>query len=294
MSRKSGLGKGLDALIPQTPEGQSSWDQPSTLPAGGIIQVPVGNIERNPRQPRTRFDPEEIGELADSIKEHGVIQPLIVTQGQSDGQYVLIAGERRLQAAQQAGLENVPVIIREATQEEFLLLALIENLQRADLSPLETAAAYKHLVEEFNLTQEQVAERVGKSRVAVTNTLSLLDLSDKVKEALADGLISAGHANALKGLSKPQQSAALKTVIDKQLSVRQTEELARKLKGEKSPPKPKAALPPELAEIQTQLRNALGTKVNLTYGKKGGTIVVHYYSDEELNHLIDKLSGEAG
>lgn len=292
MSRKSGLGKGLDALIPQTPEGESTWDKPSALPASGIAQVPVDKIERNPRQPRTKFDPEHIRELADSIKEHGIIQPLIITQGQSDSQYILIAGERRLQAAKQAGLKNVPVIIREATQEELLLLALIENVQRADLSPLETAEAYKHLVDEFNFTQEQVADRVGKSRVAVTNTLSLLDLSDKVREALAEGLISAGHANALKGLSKSQQSAALQTIVDQQLNVRQTEELARKLKGNKTPAKPKPALSPELDEIQTQLRDALGTKVNLTYGKKGGTIVVHYYSDEELNNLIDKLAGD--
>ncbi|MFN2144392.1 MAG: ParB/RepB/Spo0J family partition protein, partial [Anaerolineales bacterium] len=202
----------------------------------------------------------------------------------------LIAGERRLQAAKLARLETIPVIIREATQQELLLLALIENVQRADLSPLETAEAYRHLAEEFELTQEQIADRVGKSRVAVTNTMSLLDLSPAVKQALAEGTISEGHARALKGLSTQSQSAALQTVVNKDLNVRQTEELARKLKGVKSAtPKSAPALTPELEEMQTQLRDALGTRVSLKYSPKGGTITLHYYSDEELNTLVEKL-----
>jgi ParB family chromosome partitioning protein len=284
MSRRPGLGKGLDALIPA-----SEPEQPQA--AAGVIEVAVGSVQANPHQPRTTFHAEELNELAASIKEHGVIQPLIVTRGDAEDSYILIAGERRLQAAQIAKLEKVPIIIREATEQELLLLALIENVQRADLSPLETAEAYKHLGEQFNLTQEQIADRVGKSRVAVTNTLSLLELSPAVKQALADGEIREGHARALKGLSAQSQSAALQTVIKKGLNVRQAEELARKLKGVKTPsePKPAPTLTPELLEMQSQLRDTLGTKVNLKYSKKGGTITMHYYSDEELNALVEKL-----
>jgi ParB family chromosome partitioning protein len=283
MSRRPGLGKGLDALIPS-----SEPTQPTA--AGGVVEVALNNIQTNPLQPRTNFNAEQLNDLAASIKEHGIIQPLIVTKGDGPEDYTLIAGERRLQAAKLAKLATIPVIIREATEQDLLLLALIENVQRADLSPLETAEAYRHLAEEFKLTQEQIAERVGKSRVAVTNTMSLLELSAAVKQALAEGEITEGHARALKGLSNQSQSAALKTLIDKDLNVRQAEELARKLKGVKSAkPKQAPALTPELEEMQAQLREALGTRVNLKYSPKGGTITLHYYSDEELNTLVEKL-----
>lgn len=284
MSRRPGLGKGLDALIPS-----SEPDSPALT--SGVVEVNIEHIRTNPHQPRTNFHVEQLEELAASIKEHGVIQPLIVTKNETPEGYTLIAGERRLQAARLANLITVPVIVREATEQQFLLLALIENVQRADLSPLETAEAYKHLTEEFSLTQDQVADRVGKSRVAITNTLSLLELSPAVKQALADNQISEGHARALKGLSNPSQSAALQTVINKGLNVRQTEELARKLKGVKAAgeSKPQPALSPELEEMQAQLRETLGTKVSLKYSPGGGTIVLHYYSDEELNALVDKL-----
>jgi len=283
MSRRPGLGKGLDALIPtSTAEGPK---------AGGVLEISVDQIQTNPHQPRTTFNGEQLNDLAASIKEHGVIQPLIVTQGDSPESYTLIAGERRLQAAKLASLEKVPVIVREATEQELLLLALIENVQRADLSPLETAEAYKHLTEQFKFTQEQIADRVGKSRVAVTNTMSLLELSPTVRQALADGEISEGHARALKGLPTWSQNAALQRVINKGLNVRQAEELARKLKGVKAPKTPKAepSLTPELEEMQAQLRDYLCTKVNLRYSGKGGTVTMHYYSDEELNALVDKL-----
>jgi ParB family chromosome partitioning protein len=283
MSRRPGLGKGLDALIP------SSEPQQPAGP-GGVVEVALNNIQTNPLQPRSNFNQDQLNDLAASIKEHGIIQPLIVTRGDNPDGFTLIAGERRLQAAKLAKLETIPVIIREATEQDFLLLALIENVQRADLSPLETAEAFKHLAEEFKLTQEQIAEKVGKSRVAVTNTMSLLELSAAVKRALAEGKISEGHARALKGLSNQSQGAALQTVIDKDLNVRQTEELARKLKGVKSPsPQAAPALTPELEEMQTQLREAFGTRVNLKYSPKGGTITLHYYSDEELNTLVEKL-----
>jgi ParB family chromosome partitioning protein len=282
MSRRPGLGKGLDALIPSSD---------SAVPASGIDTLPVADINPNPKQPRSTFDQEELAELADSIREHGVIQPLVVAKAPQPGQYLLIAGERRLQAARLAGLVKVPAIVRDVTDQEFLLLALVENVQRADLSPLETAEAYKHLQDEFNFTQEQVAVRVGKSRVTVTNTLSLLDLSMAVKSALAAGDISEGHARALKGLSHQSQSAALQTVINKELNVRQTEELARKLKGTKPTPKTKPPIDPDIVELQQRLQDDLGTKVMVKHSKKGGHINIFYYSNEELDALVDKLLG---
>jgi len=283
--RKTGLGKGLDALI---------IPSESALPESGIDQIPVNKIVPNPRQPRTQFNEEELAELAASINEHGVIQPLVVMPGANADEYILVAGERRLQASKLAGLTKIPAIIRgKANDQQLLELALVENVQRADLAPLETAEAYKQLSEEFGLSHDQIAERVGKSRVAVTNTLGLLDLSKAVKQALADGRISEGHARALKGLDSAQaQSAALQTVLDRALNVRQTEDLVRKLRGQKAPRKVKQGVPPEVKEIEERLRDSLSTKVSLKHGSKGGTITIHYYSDEELDGLIGRLTGE--
>ena len=280
MVRKSGLGKGLDALIPPVEGG---------LIRGGAATISVNNIQPNPRQPRSVFGKEELAGLAASIKEHGVLQPLIVMQGQRANQYILIAGERRLQAARLANLDKVPVILREASDQESLELALIENVQRADLNALEAAKAYQQLKDEFNLSDEKIAKRVGKSRVAITNTRTLLELSKSVKAALAKGDISEGHGRALKSLSSQSQSAALNTVIKQILNVRQTEQLVRKLKGVKPASKPKATPTPEILELQGRLRDSLGTKVSLSHGPKGGKIVIHYYSDEELNGLADRL-----
>ncbi|MBW8010935.1 MAG: ParB/RepB/Spo0J family partition protein [Chloroflexi bacterium] len=285
MARKSGLGKGLDALIPPSE---------SALSAGSVKQVPVINITPNPLQPRTIFAEEEIADLAASILEHGVIQPLVVTHAENPGKYVLIAGERRLQACQQANLEQVPVIIREASGQQLLELALVENLQRTDLSPLEAAGAYKELSNSFNLSHEEIAAKVGKSRVSITNTLGLLSLSIAVKKALAEAEISEGHARALKPLSSQSQSAVLQTIIKRGLNVRQTEDLIRKLKGKKTPSKPKAKPSPEILELENRLRESLGTKIGLSHSPKGGKIVIHYYSDEELNALVDRLLGDTG
>lgn len=285
MAKKTGLGKGLDSLIPTSP---------SAIPENGIEMAAIHKIEPNPKQPRSQINLDDLKELADSIQEHGIIQPLIVTKIESTDSYTLIAGERRLRAAKLADLANVPVVVREASPQDLLELALIENVQRADLNPLEEAEAYRQLGEEFNLTQVEIAKRVGKSRVAVTNTMGLLDLSKVVKQALADGKISEGHARALKGLSKQAQSAAMNTVINKGLNVRQTEELARKLKG-KIPTKTAKSNPaqnPEILALQARLRDELGTKVGLNYSPKGGTLVLYYYSDEELNALIERLVGE--
>ena len=281
MSRRRGLGKGLEALIPVIEE-----------TADGLLQVPVSAISPNPMQPRTTMEPQALAELAASIKEHGLIQPLVVTQ-QGPERYQLIAGERRWEAARLAGLATIPVVVKDATPQQVLELALVENIQRADLNPLEEATAFQQLVDEFGLTQEQVAERVGKSRVAVTNTLRLLRLPAEVKQALAKGAIREGHARALLALPTPEaQVAALKTVVTKALSVRQTEELVRRLLAEPPPQKPKPKPNPETEALEFEFRDTLGTKVNLYRNRKGrGRLVIHFYSEEELQTIYDVIVG---
>ena len=289
MSKRTGLGRGLDALLPPSESALSS-----ALPAGGITPIPVANISPNPRQPRARFDPVELAELAASIKEHGVIQPLIVAHGAGQHEFILIAGERRLLAARAAGLDEVPAIIRDASEQQLVELALVENVQRADLSPLEAAEAFRQLNEEFNLSHEEIASRVGKSRTAVTNTLRLLKLPPAVQQALAENQITEGHARALLALPTTQaQTAALERIIGASLNVRQTEELVRKLSGQKPEPKPKRARSPEFLDLEERLRGRLGTRVTLNPRRKGGTLIIHYYSDEELNAIVDQILGGA-
>lgn len=284
MPKRTGLGKGLDALIPSG-EAKPSLDGGG----GGPTQVAIDLIQRNPRQPREKFDAEELENLAASIREHGVIQPLIVSPGE-DGAYVLIAGERRLQASRRAGLKTVPVVVRSATDQQLLELALIENVQRADLNPIEEAEAYQHLAREFKLSHEKIAERVGKSRVAVTNTLRLLDASAAVKQALVDGRITEGHARAMLPLSAKAQENLLHQVVNLDLSVRQTEALAGKYSGRKTPSGKRTGPSAEVTDIERRLRISLGTKVALKHGKKGGRVVIYYYSDEELDALLGKLT----
>lgn len=281
MPPKRGLGRGLDALFTTT-----------ETPTTGVSQLPVSAIRRNPRQPRLQFNPVELEELVNSIREHGVIQPLVVAQGEAVGHYILIAGERRLEASKIAGLPTVPVIVREASDQQLLELALVENIQRADLGPLETAQAYKHLVEDFNLSHEEIANKVGKKRTTVSNTLRLLKLPPRIQEGLAKGEIDEGHARALLALSAaPAQLAAYDTVLRNQLNTRQTEELVRRLQGQKEARPARPTKHAESEAIAARMREALGTKVALKRGRKGGTIVIHFYSDEELNAIAEAILG---
>ncbi len=281
--KKVGLGRGLGALLPDT-----GADENKSAPA----MISVNAIHPNPRQPRAEFSVDELEDLTNSIREHGVIQPLIVIDD-GDESFTLIAGERRLRAAKAAGLTEVPVVIRTATEQELLELALIENIQRENLSPLEAAEAYKSLEDNFSLTHEEIAKRVGKNRVSITNTMRLLRLPEAVRNALSNRSISEGHARSLLALnSEMLQLSALQTIMLQDLNVRQTEELVRRLNGEKaSKTKTKAELSPELKSLEEQLMQSIGTRVTLHPGKTGGTINIHYYSNEELDDLIDRFIG---
>jgi ParB family chromosome partitioning protein len=283
MPKRTGLGRGLEALIPV---GE---------PPPGVQQVPVDAIRPNPMQPRTGLDKAALEELAASIQEHGLIQPLVVTTP-APGEYQLIAGERRLEAARIAGLAHVPVLVKEATPQQVLELALVENIQRADLNPLEEATAYRQLIDEFGLTQEAVAERVGKSRATVANAVRLLRLPAPVKTALADGRISEGHARALLGLDDEQQQLGiLITILRRGLNVRQTEELVRRMLAPPPEEEPEARPSIALRALEEDMRRALGTKVQLQRNRKGqGRLVIHFYSEEELQTIYDAIVGEAG
>ncbi|MFW6182959.1 MAG: ParB/RepB/Spo0J family partition protein [Chloroflexota bacterium] len=283
MSKRRGLGRGLGALIPQ-------GDDADEQQGSGLRTVALEAIAPNPHQPRSHMDEDALDELAASIEEHGLIQPLIVNDN-GDGQYTLIAGERRWRAAQRAGLEQAPVVVKEASPQDMLELALIENIQRADLNPLEEAAAYRQLIEEFGLTQAQVAKRVGKSRPAVANTVRLLELPDRVQEAVLNGEISGGHARALLGLPTEEMRVnTMRTVIRKGYSVRQTEALVRKLTSAARPrSREKQRTPPEVVALESQFQQSLGTRVNIQKGSKGGRVVIHFYSDEELHAIYEAI-----
>lgn len=292
-----GLGRGLGALIPSS--GQPA--QPAGRPASAVLLLPVADVVPNPRQPRTALSGDQLEELAASIREHGVIQPLIVTRAASDAgvPYQLIAGERRWRAAQLAGLETIPALVMEATPQQTLELALVENLQRADLNSLEEAEAYRALMEDFGLSQQDVAGRVGKSRVAVANSVRLLRLPDPVKALLTQGSLTEGHARALLALTDDETLLrAAEQVIARDLTVRQTEELVRRLSGaahadDAGPDTddPDADIDPNARQIEEALRSALGTKVALTKGRRGGRIVISFYSDEELQAIYDRIVG---
>ena len=302
MNAKSrGLGRGLGALIPSsgTDGGlESSLGAPAPT---GLLNVSVTDIVPNPHQPRETFSPESLAELAASIQEHGLIQPLIVTRAGDAPVFQLIAGERRWRAARLSGLQTVPVLVKEATPQQSLELALVENIQRSDLNPLEEADAYHALINDFGLSQTEVAERVGKSRAAVANVVRLLRLPDQVKVLLAAGTISEGHARALLGLSDAERILqAADQVVARDLTVRQTEELVRRILAqtttENADDAPSAAAHDPNAihtrRLEDDFRHALGTKVALSRSRRGGgRLVISFFSEEELQTIYEHIVG---
>ena len=282
MTRR-GLGRGLSALIPKTA-------------AGGVDEIDIDLIVPNPHQPRSKISDESIADLVQSIREHGVLQPLLVSISNDPGVYQLIAGERRLRSARLAGLDKVPVVVKEAASRELLEIALVENLQREDLNPLEEAQAYRRLADEFAMTQEQIATRVGRSRTAVANAMRLLALDDDLKGSIAGGEISEGHARALLGIEDAAaRRRAWGQVVERSLSVRDTEALVRSWPAQEPSSAPAAQVLPQAADpnidaLQERLRSALGTKVELRRNRRGrGKLVVYFYSDEELGALAERF-----
>lgn len=295
------LGRGLGALISASSNKKSNIDSIALSKATVVVEnkkeekdqenslwfVPISKIISNPEQPRRNFKIEPLNELADSIKKHGILQPLILTE-KVDGNYEIIAGERRARAAKIAGLTTVPAIIKQYKKQEKLEIALIENIQRADLNPLEEAFAYERLIKEFDLTQEDVASRVGKSRSTVANTVRLLELPEKVKEALIEGKINSGQARALLSLpSDKERLEMLSSMLGQKITVRELEREAKKIRIKKNSVKHDA----NLLFLEEKLREALGTKVTITARGESGSINISYYSKEELVQLIRKITG---
>lgn len=289
--KRRALGRGLGALIRDTPP-------PAVPPLER--RVLIAEIRPNPRQPRRYFDEERIAELSESIQQQGILQPLVVRK-LNDG-YELIIGERRFRAAQRAGLERVPVIIKDVSDTESLEMALVENIQREELTPIEEALAYRQLMEEFHLTQEEVANRVGKSRPVVTNLLRVLNLPEEIKDEVDRGHISVGHARALLGLDTPEQQLEMARKIMRQgLSVRETETLVSQssepllsvtTQAQQDTSPQRVAIHIHVAALEEDLMHSLGTKVRLLPKKKGGRIEIEYYSNEELEGLVRRLKGQ--
>jgi ParB family chromosome partitioning protein len=287
-SHRPALGRGLSALIPRTGSG------------AGIETVDIDLIVPNPRQPRLRFDPEALRELSESIREHGVLQPVVVTQTASDlgpMTYQLIAGERRLQAARMAGVERMPVVVREAAGKELLEIALVENLQRQDLNPLEEALAFRGLNEDFGMTQEQIAARVGRSRTAVANTLRLLSLEEDIRASLASGQITEGHARALLGIEdSATRLDTWRRIVSDTMTVRETEDIATALRSinkpqsKTSPRRSMTRVDPHVAALENELRQALGMPVAIKKRRTGGTIVIRFHSEDELQGIITRIA----
>ena len=278
-----GLGRGLDSLFADLPEEESS---------GGVSTLPVREIEPDPDQPRKNFDGESLSALAQSITENGLLQPIAVRPKKAGPGYIIIAGERRWRAARIAGLDEVPVIVKEVTDEQAAALALIENLQREDLDPIEVAEGCRRLIDQYGLTQEQAAMRLGKSRSAITNTLRLLGLPDDVRQAVRRGELSTGHAKALLGLpSAEMMSAAAKQVVEKNLNVRQTEALCRKLAKPPKEPKPVDAFTRSVlaTEVEAALKEVTGSEVHVDYKNGKGSLRIDFYSDDQLRRYADLL-----
>ncbi len=316
-SQQYGLGRGLASLIPPkkigTPvNGEGAGTSPfvinpisqggqnheasvtveapvpaATTTPSGLAEIPVGSIVPNPHQPRLHFDEAKLQELADSIKEHGILQPIVVSK--NGEQYEIIAGERRFQAAKRIGLATVPVVVRDVTEQEKLELAIIENVQRHNLNPIEEAKAYLRLQDEFSLSQEAVAEKMGKSRSVVANTVRLLQLPIEIQRAVAEGKISEGHAKALLAIENPEkQRAVFDLIIKEELTVRETEQKVRSI-SVKPYVRSAISLNPEILERTEHLTQVLGTKVKIAPSGKGGKVIIEYYAPEDLDGLLKRL-----
>lgn len=294
--KKKGLGKGLDSLIPDNKSMKSVTSEKTVeskedaAAKSGVQVMKINEVEPNRDQPRKNFDEDALLELSDSIKQFGVLQPLLVRKRKD--YYEIIAGERRWRAAKLAGVKEVPVIEKEYTDQEILEIGLIENIQRENLNPIEEAIAYKRLLEEFNLKQDEVAERVSKSRTAVTNSMRLLKLSDKVQQMIIDDMISTGHARALLAIDDPKlQYTLANKIFDEKLSVRETEKLVKEIKNPKKPKEKKPVANSFIyQDLEEKMKSVFGTKVSIaSKGKGKGKIEIEYYSDDELEHLFDMM-----
>lgn len=278
----SGLGRGLDALLGDF-EGLNSG-------SGGVHEVEIALLDPNPTQPRKEFDEERLRELSDSILRHGIVQPLVVRRDGS--RFTIVTGERRYRAAKLAGLKTIPVVVREFDDREVMEVALIENIQREDLNPVEEAMAIRFLMEQHDLTQEEVSDRLSRSRPAIANSLRLLNLAPAVRELVRTGKLSAGHGRALASVSDPAlQTSLAEKAVKSRCSVRALEQLVKQAGAKKPAPK-QAALPPELYEVEDRIRERLGTKVKLTGSEARGRIVIEYYSKESLEHIYEAMREE--
>lgn len=284
MAKKFTLGKGLSALIPE--EVEENVEQNSKM------LISINKIKSDEEQPRKSFDSEKIAELAESIKTHGIIQPLILRKYMDD-QYIIVAGERRWRAAKMAGLKEVPVVIMELTDRDILEVSLIENIQRQDLNPIEEAIAYRKLLNDFNITQEELSKRIGKSRVAIANTIRLTNLDDRVQQYIIESIITEGHGRAILAISDKQKQYELaQQVIDEKLSVRELEKLIKRFTEEEGKERIiwSSDLNPYYKEITSQLQNYFGTKVNILNKKNKGKIEIEYYSEEDLQRILDIMN----
>lgn len=299
MANNYGLGRGLSSLIPQKKISQpqkdfnyfgassAGSDAQNTGGKNNVQEVEVVRIVPNPHQPRLRFDEEKLQELASSVKTHGVIQPLIVTK--NGNQYEIIAGERRFQAAKIAGLAKVPVIVREVGEQQKLEWAIIENIHRHDLNPVEEAKAYLKLAQDFDLSQEEISRKVGKSRSAIANKMRLLNLPVEIQRALSEGRITEGHAKAILAIENPEKQRALfELILKNNLTVRQTESKTKEVSVRTH--KRMVNIDPELKEMEEKLTGIFGTRVKISRSGEGGKIVIEYYSKEELDGILSKIS----
>ena len=285
MAKKFTLGKGLSALIPEEPEELKSENND--------ILISINKIKSDEKQPRKLFDSEKIAELAESIKTHGIIQPLILRKYMDD-QYIIVAGERRWRAAKMAGLKEIPAVIMELSDRDILEISLIENIQRQDLNPIEEALAYRKLLNDFKITQEELSKRIGKSRVAIANTMRLTNLDERVQQYIIESIITEGHGRVLLTISDKQKQYELaQQVIDEKLSVRELERLIKKVNAEEEKDNSNEninELNPYYKEIKNQLQNYFGTKVSISNKKNKGKIEIEYYSEEDLQRILDIMN----